>query len=192
MVCCKTLVWTSCKIPKTVWWTSLKGNSHLTHHQMDQLYTITLSTLKMHTQMAHINRSRDMHHLLLTGSIKHHLRHAPLTLDWINQTSLGHINTVTFTSQYKTQMNAHASLHDWTYLKKILHHGCYWLLAVCPGILHMECSSDSTTVLDGPSWSSESQQWHWKGLHSLLLQWFCPAPVLHKRRNIILVTSWPP
>ena len=35
---------------------------------------------------------------------------------------------------------------DGTYLKKILHYGCYWLLAICQGILHMECSSCSTTV----------------------------------------------
>ena len=42
--------------------------------------------------------------------------------------------------------DAHESLCDWTYLKKILHHGHYWLLAICPGIFHMECSSCSTTV----------------------------------------------
>ena len=30
--------------------------------------------------------------------------HAPLTLDWINQASFGHINTVTFTFGYKPQM----------------------------------------------------------------------------------------
>ena len=30
--------------------------------------------------------------------------HAPLTSDWINQASFGHINTVTFSSQYKPWM----------------------------------------------------------------------------------------
>ena len=52
---------------------TLKDNSHFTHQQMHHLYTITLSTLKIHTHMACISRSKDMHHLLLIGSIKHHL-----------------------------------------------------------------------------------------------------------------------
>ena len=130
-------------------------NSHFTHHQMYHLYTIALSTLKMFTHMAHVNRSRDTHHLLLIGPIKHHLDTLTLLLSLLD-INLG--------------QNAHASLCDWTYLKMILHYGCHWLMAICPRILHMEYSSHSTTVLDRRSCSCNAWQHHWKGLHNLLLQ----------------------
>ena len=137
---------------------------------MHHLYTLILSTLKMHKHMACINRSRNTHHLLLSGSTKHHLDTLTLLLSLLD-INLG--------------WNDHASLHVWTYLKKILHYGSYWFLAICLGILHMEHSSCSTTVLDERFHSSNAQQCHWKGLHSLHLQWFWPASAIHIRRNII-------
>ena len=129
--------------------------------------------------------------------------HAPVTLDWINQASLGprdthylilmgwsqtSLNTFTLLTSLlniNLRWNAHASLHDWTYLKNILHHRYYWLLAVCLRRLHMECSSHSTTVLDKWFQSPDTQQHYWKGVHSLLLQWFCPDPATCRRKSII-------
>ena len=49
----------------------------------------------------------------------------------------------------------------------------------------MEHLSGSTTVLDSRSRLSYTQCHHWEGVHSLLLQWLCPAPVTCWRRSII-------
>ena len=38
---------------------------------------------------------------------------------------------------------------------------------------------------DGIYWSVNAHQCHLNGLHSLLLQWVCPASEIHIRRNII-------
>ena len=130
--------------------------------------------------MACVSRSSDTHHLLLIGSIQYHLDQGTCTTcSWWDKIE-HHLNTLALLLlllDINLRWNAHASLHDWTYLKKILHHGHYWLLA---GI-----SSHSTTVLDKRSWFSDTQQHHWEGLHSFLLEWLCPAPVICWRRNII-------
>ena len=48
--------------------------SHISSWTTDiHLYTVILSPLKMHTHMACTNRSRDTCHILLIGSIRHHL-----------------------------------------------------------------------------------------------------------------------
>ena len=110
-----------------------------------------------------------------------------LALDWINQTSFGHINTVTFTSQYKAQMKKCSCIITWLNCTSgrffIMDTTVYWLFAWEYSIWN--ASSCSTTVLDGRSQSSDSQQCHWKGLHRLLLQWFYPAPAICGRRNVI-------
>ena len=54
------------------------------------------------------------------------------------------------------------SFHNSTYLRNILHYGCYSLLAICPGVLYMECSSCSTTILDAdldPQTLSNTIEW---------------------------------
>ena len=126
--------------------------SFIYHH----FYTITLSTLKIHMHVACVSRSRDTHHLLLIGSIKHHLDQGTCTTcSWWDQVK-HHLNSsILLLSLLNINFgwNAHTSLHDWTSLKKILHHRCYWLLTICLGILHMECSSHRTTVLDTKSQS---------------------------------------
>ena len=48
------------------------------------LYTLTLSSLKMHQHMACTNRSRDTCHLLWIGSIRHHLDTLTLLLSTLN------------------------------------------------------------------------------------------------------------
>ena len=99
-----------------------------------------------------------------------------------------HMNTLTLLLSLldiNLRWNNHSSLHDWAYLKKILHHRGYWLLAIYHGILHMECSSHSTTFwikdLDPQTFSSAIERVY----TAPFLQWLYPAPVIHWRRNII-------
>ena len=61
------------------------ATSHITRCTTDNhLHTITLSPLKMHMYMVHSNRSVDMCHLLLIGSIMHHLDTFMLLLSTLN------------------------------------------------------------------------------------------------------------
>ena len=61
------------------------ATSHITRCTTDNhLNTITLSPLKMHGHMAHVNRSMDMCHLLLIGSIIYHLDTFMLLLSTLN------------------------------------------------------------------------------------------------------------
>ena len=112
--------------------------------------------------------------------------HAPPTLHWDHIKH--HLDTLTLLLSFfiiNLGWNNCISIHDWTYLKKILNHACYWLLAVYSWIFHMECFSGSTTVLDRRSRPSDTQQHHWEDVHSLLLQWLCPAPATCWSRSII-------
>ena len=86
----------------------------------NHLSTIIPLPLQNHAHMACANRSMDMYHLLLIGSIK---------------SSFQPVHTVTFNCQYKPQMKMYiVSFYDSThpiYLKKIHHYGHYSLLAIC-------------------------------------------------------------
>ena len=95
---------------------------------MHYLYTILLSTLKKHTHMAHISKSRDMHHLLLIGSITHHLdQETHTTCSWLgpHKISFRHINTLTIISQFKPQIKCFCII---TWLNLLQEDPSSWML----------------------------------------------------------------
>ena len=154
------LLWRIISASCTTMWTTDK-----------HLITIILSHLKKHVHMAHANGSMNMCHLLL---IKYHLDPFTLLLSTVNINLRCMMHIVSF----------HDSTHP-TYLKKILHYGCYPLLAICWRIFYMVCSSHSTTIWDSrPRASTFSTAIEW-GFHSLLLQHLCPAVKKYIKRSII-------
>ena len=153
---------------------------------MDTTLIHNNSKLWRYTCIWHASTDQGTH---IIGSIMHHLDQGTCTTcSWLGtqQTPFGYINTVTVNFQYKPQINK--LMHHYIIelmSGRFFHHGCYWILAVCSQILHMECLSCSNTVLDKGIRPSDTQHCQRESVHSFLLQWLCLTPVTCWRRSII-------
>ena len=67
-----------------VWWTSFEGTIAVSHITMCTTYTHFTHNNSFTFEDVCTNRSMDMHHLLLIGSIRHHLDTFTLLLSTIN------------------------------------------------------------------------------------------------------------